>query len=148
MVSESFREAPTTHYVVVVGCNALGSHLATCLDSEGCAVRLIDRDAASFSILPDQLLAACLEGDPLDLYVLRSAGIEKADVFIAASREDNLNAAVALVTLRVFGMRHVFARIDDPVRAAAYGGLGIETVCSTPTVAAVFLQRIGSLARE
>lgn len=148
MVSESCRQALATSCVVIIGGDPLGSHLACCFDHAGCTVRLIGRSAASFSILPDRLLAACLEGDPLDPNVLRRAGIEEADVLLAASREDDLNAAAALVTLRVFAVRHVFARIDDPDRAASYGRLGIETMCSTPAVTAAFLQRIESLARE
>ncbi|MCB9878211.1 MAG: TrkA family potassium uptake protein [Planctomycetes bacterium] len=132
----------------ITGCTSLGAHLATRLAGEGCAVRLLDRVAASFSNLPDRLQAACIDGDPLDLDVLRCAGIEKAEFVLATSHEDDLNAATSLVALRVFGAPHVFARIDDPDRAASYEQLGITTVCSPPMVAAAFLQRIESIARE
>jgi len=74
--------------------------------------------------------------------VLRVAGVEEADVVIAASSQDDLNAALALVCQRTFGTRRVLARVDDPRKAASYGRLGIETVCPTNVVAGAFLDLV------
>lgn len=140
------RDSMSARCAVIVGCGQLGSHLATCLDEAGCSVHLVDRNGASFRRLPEHFDTSCFEGDPIDPAVLRSAGLDEADLLITASRVDDLNAAVALVGRRVFGARHVFARIDDPNRAEAYRHLGIHTLCATSMVVAAFLARIDAAA--
>jgi trk/ktr system potassium uptake protein len=140
------RESMMAQTALIVGCGRLGSHLATRLDGEGCCVHVVDRDSASFRSLPDHLEGSCFAGDPIDPQVLLRAGIEEAAFLITVSSLDDLNAAVALVGRRVFGVRHVLARIGDPNRAASYRMLGIETVCATPLVAAALLNRIAWVA--
>lgn len=133
--------------VVIVGCGRLGSCLATLLDREGCAVRLVDRDAAAFSLLPEHLAGACFEGDPLELTVLKRAGIRGAEWMIATTSSDNTNSVLALVGQRVFGTANVVARVLDPHRAESYGRLGIRTVCPTILVASSLLRLIEEAGR-
>lgn len=126
--------------LVIVGCGRLGSYLATLLDREGCAVRLVDRDAAAFSLLPEHLAGACFKGDPLELAVLERAGMEEAEWMIATTSSDNLNSALALVGQKVFGTANVVARVRDPDRAELYSRLGIRTICPTTLVASALLR--------
>ena len=119
-------------YVVVVGCGRLGGHLANLLSRDGHRVVVIDRDEASFSRLSAEFYSGFrVEGDASEPSVLRRAGIEKADLMIAATHDDNVNLMVALVAHRVFGVKHAMARVYDPDREETYRELGVETVCPT-----------------
>ncbi len=119
-------------FVVVVGCGRLGSHLANQLSRSGHRVVVIDRQESAFSGLQAEAFSGFrVEGDASEPAVLRRAEIDKADVLIAATREDNVNIMVALVAKRVFRVRHVMARVYDPGREQIYRELGLGTVCPT-----------------
>jgi trk system potassium uptake protein TrkA len=48
---------------------------------------------------------------------------------------DNRNVMAAQVATEKLGIERVLAKINDPVRAAAYAELGIATVCRTTMLA-------------
>lgn len=128
-------------YVLVVGCGRLGSHLANLLSRDGHRVVVIDKDCGSFARLsPEAYSGFHVEGDASEPSVLREAEIEKADLLIAATHEDNVNVMVALVAKRVFGVKHVMARVYDPGREDLYRDLGLETVCPTLIAGDAFLK--------
>ena len=60
--------------------------------------------------------------------MLEEAGIEDADVLIAATDGDNTNLVVAQVAKERYHVSHVAARIQDPARASAYAGRGFHVI--------------------
>ena len=128
--------------VVIVGCSRLGARLAAVLDSEGHAVTVIDLDSSAFRRLPDSYSGATVIGTGIDEDILLSAGIDNADVFIAATNGDNRNIMAAQMAKQAFGVKQVLCRIYDPVRAEKYHSLGIQTICPTTRVADMFLSEI------
>jgi trk system potassium uptake protein TrkA len=71
-------------------------------------------------------------GEALESNALIAAGIEQADVFIAATNGDNTNLVVAQIAKRRFEVSRVVARVLDPARAEWYEERGgIETICGT-----------------
>jgi trk system potassium uptake protein len=128
--------------VVIVGCSRLGARLAAVMDSEGHSVTVIDLDSSAFRRLPDSYSGATVIGTGIDEDILLSAGIDHADVFIAATNGDNRNIMAAQMAKQAFGVKQVLCRIYDPVRAEKYHSLGIETICPTTRVADMFLSAI------
>ena len=59
------------------------------------------------------------------------AGIERADVFVAATDGDNTNIIIAQIAKRRFNVPKVVARILDPLRADWYEQQGLHTICPT-----------------
>ncbi len=94
---------------VIVGCGRVGAALAEAFDNAGHAIR----------------------GDGTDEDVLRRAGAEGADVLLALTEGDNRNVMAAQVAAERLSVGKIVAKINDPVRAAAYAELGIATVCRT-----------------
>jgi trk system potassium uptake protein TrkA len=70
-------------------------------------------------------------GTGIDEDVLRKAGIEKADVFVAVTNWDNTNVMAGPVAKEVFGVHRVICRIYDHLREEIYRELGLETICPT-----------------
>ncbi len=118
--------------IVILGCGRLGAHLARRMDQEGHDVTVIDRNGESFSRLGSDFQGTMVLGTGIDQDILRRAGIETADAFIAVTNGDNTNAMASQIAKLVFKVPRVVARMYDPVREDTYHTLGLmETVCPT-----------------
>ncbi len=123
--------------LVIVGCGRVGSQIAADMDRTGHQVVIIDRDpnqfsrAASRGVLTAEFKGDQVVGNGTDADVLRRAGIEDADGFVAVTEGDNRNIMAAQVAKHVFKVPRVVARIYDPERAEAYEKLGLHTICPT-----------------
>ena len=135
-------------YIVIVGCGRLGSHLANHLSRAGNAVVVIDRNESTFSDLSPDFSGFRVHGDATQKAVLREAKINKADVLIATTHDDNVNLMVAQVAQRIFNVAHVLARVFDPKREEVYAQLGIDTICPTSVAAKMFLLAVVNGASE
>ena len=116
---------------VIVGCGRVGAALAEAFDAGGHEVVVLDLTTRAFDRLSDEFKGQALRGDGTDEDVLRRAGAEGADVFLALTEGDNRNVMAAQVAVEKLSVGKVVAKINDPVRAAAYAELGIATVCRT-----------------
>jgi trk system potassium uptake protein TrkA len=112
------------------------------LTKEGHHVSVIDRDQAAFEKAVQRLgpdfTRETVKGVGIDEAILRQAGIEEADVFVSVTSGDNTNIVAAQIARHRFQVPKVLARVYDPIRAQAYRGAGIETVCTTTIGAGVF----------
>lgn len=118
--------------ILILGCGRQGAYLAQMLDQQGHGVTIIDRNTDSFRRLGPDFKGTMMVGVGIDEDVLRRAGIESADAFIAVTNGDNTNAMAAEIARLVFKVPKVIARLYDPVRDETYRALGMmETVCPT-----------------
>ena len=116
---------------VIVGCGRVGAALAEAFDNGGHEVVVLDLSSRAFDRLSEEFKGQALRGDGTDEDVLRRAGAEGADVFLALTEGDNRNVMAAQVAMEKLSVGKAVAKINDPVRAAAYAELGIATVCRT-----------------
>jgi trk/ktr system potassium uptake protein len=116
---------------VIVGCGRVGAALAEAFDNGGHEVVVLDLSTKAFDRLSDEFKGQALRGDGTDEDVLRRAGAEGADVLLALTEGDNRNVMAAQVAMEKLAVGKAVAKINDPVRAAAYAELGIATVCRT-----------------
>jgi trk system potassium uptake protein TrkA len=128
--------------VVIMGCGRVGSQLAARLDREGHRVSVVDLTPKAFRRLPDDFAGATVVGTGIDEDVLRSAGIEEADAFVAVTEGDNRNIMAAQVAREIFGVREIVARIYDPVREEIYRELGLDTICPTKLISGLAHDRL------
>ena len=73
---------------------------------------------------------------------LLEAGIDRADMFIAATNGDNTNLVIAQVAQRRFAIERVIVRVLDPYRANWYAKQGLNTVCPTQTAIEMLEQAV------
>jgi trk system potassium uptake protein len=128
--------------VVVMGCGRVGARISNLLDHGGHRVTVIDTDSRAFRRLPADFKGNTVIGTGIDEDILRTAGIESADAFVAVTNGDNRNIMAAQVARHVFNVPEVVCRIYDPVREDAYRRLGLTTVCPTTTIAAQVLDHV------
>lgn len=116
---------------VIVGCGRVGAALAEALDNDGHEVTILDVSTRAFDRLSGEFKGQAIRGDGTDEDVLRKAGADGADVLLALTEGDNRNVMATQVAMEKLNVQKTVAKINDPVRAAAYAELGIATVCRT-----------------
>ena len=117
--------------IVIIGCGRVGASAAEVWDAAGHEVIVIDISTSAFDRLPSSFHGTAIRGDGTDEDVLRRAGTEGADVFVAVTEGDNRNIMSAQLAVEALAVPKVIAKINDPLRAKAYAELGIATLCRT-----------------
>jgi trk system potassium uptake protein len=125
-------------FIVIVGAGRVGSSLARKMLEDGHDVSCLDEDPESHARLDVGLERSWEDsggqftvGTGLELDALNAAGIERADVFVAATDGDNTNIIISQIAKRRFDVPTVIARILDPLRASWYEEQGLHTICPT-----------------
>jgi trk system potassium uptake protein TrkA len=116
---------------LIVGCGRVGSTLAKLLVAEKHDVVVVDENPAAFKRLGSRFGGGVEVGTGIDFDVLKRAGAERADGFVAVTDGDNRNVMAALIAQRMFRIPKIVARIYDPLRGQLYRELGIETFSPT-----------------
>ena len=125
-------------FILIVGVGRVGSSLARAMLREGHDISCLDEDPESHARLEislekpwEDMGGQFTVGTALEVEALRAAGIEHADVFVAATDGDNTNIIIAQLAKRRFSVPTVIARILDPLRAEWYERQGVHTICPT-----------------
>ena len=128
--------------VVIMGCGRVGARVASILDHNGHSITVIDTNRDAFKRLSPEFSGDTVIGTGIDEDILKSAGIEQADAFVAVTNGDNRNIMAAQVARIMFKVPQVIVRIYDPVREDTYRRLGLSTVCPTTTISALIIDQV------
>jgi len=129
-------------FILIVGCGRLGSLLANRLSGKGHSVVVIDNRDSAFNTLSAEFSGFRMVGDATELKVLKEAKIEEADVFIATTRDDNVNIMVSQVAKKIFHVPKVMARVFEPKRENIYKDFDIEAISPTTIAVELFLESV------
>ena len=125
--------------VVIVGAGEVGVHVAQLLSSENHDVVVIDRDAARVGRITEQLDALVLHGNGASPKIQVEAGIQKAEMLIAATNHDEVNITACLGA-KYHGVERTVARIHNPdylpQEPSSKNILGIDFIIHTEEVVA------------
>jgi trk system potassium uptake protein TrkA len=130
--------------VVIMGCGRVGAQLAELLDGDGHQVTVLDINDYSFRRLPPTFNGTALLGNGTDEDVLKRAGIEEANAFVAVTQGDNRNVMAAQIAKHMFNVPKVICRIYDPLRRELYSTLGLEAFSPTTIFAQMLKEKIES----
>lgn len=119
---------------MIIGCGRVGSRLAQRLERGGIEVVVVDADREAFARLGGTFVGATFQGSGLDAFVLKRAGIETCDCLVATTGGDNRNLMIVQIAKIQFGRTRAMARLKDPIRAAKYREMGLETLCVTTVI--------------
>jgi trk system potassium uptake protein len=125
---------------VIIGAGEVGSNTARMLSEEGHDVVLIEQDEKLVERASEQLDALVIHGNGASPRLLAEAGIEKAELLVAASSSDEANI-IACLAAKARGVSRTVARIHnpdyyDPQEPFAKEMLGIDFVIHTEQMAA------------
>ncbi len=128
--------------IVIMGCGRVGARLADILDKNGHYVTILDNDTYSFRRLPADFHGTALLGNGIDEEILRRAGIEEADAFIALTQGDNRNIMSTQMAKHIFNVPRALCRIYDPLRRDLYEKLGLEAISPTTIFAEILREKL------
>ena len=128
--------------IVIMGCGRVGAQIAALLDKGGHSITVLDIDADSFRRLPPEFNGIALLGNGIDEEVLKKAGIEEADIFVALTQGDNRNVMAAQIAKHIFNVPRVVCRIYDPLRQELYNTLGLEAFSPTTIFAHMLKEKL------
>jgi len=139
--------------ILIVGAGRVGSSVARAMLAEGHEVSCLDEDPDSHARLELGLDTSWEDaggqftvGTGLEIDALTTAGIERADVFVASTNGDNTNIVIAQIAQRRFNVETVIARILDPYRAEWYEKQGLRAICPTRIAIAELEHELKSIA--
>ena len=121
-------------YLIVVGAGKVGVNLTRELMAQGHEVTLIENRRSRYALVEQELEHNIQYGDASELWVLDRAGIERADMVIAVTGDDEDNILICQVAKEKYGVGRIIARVNNPRNRQHFDLLGIK-----PTVSATDL---------
>lgn len=134
--------------IIVIGYGRLGSQFVKKVNTGNHEIVVIDLE----STVVDQSGASkgvrFLIGNAIDEDLLREAGVDKVDVLMALTRDENTNLMIAQMARLLFNVPRVFAAVYDPQRQASFHESGIETLAIAVAGADLLAARLGGVSGE
>jgi trk system potassium uptake protein TrkA len=101
-------------YVIIAGAGKVGWNLARELIANDQEVTLIESDHRRYQVVEEELEHAVQYGDATELWVLERAGIQRADIVIAVTGDDEDNIIISQVAREKYGVDRIVARVNNP----------------------------------
>jgi trk system potassium uptake protein len=117
-------------YVIVVGAGKVGWNLSRELIVRDQEVTLIESDHRRYRIVEEELEHAVQYGDATEMWVLERAGIQRADLVIAVTGDDEDNILICQVAKEKYGCQRIVARVNNPRNLAHFKLLDVQPAVS------------------
>jgi trk system potassium uptake protein TrkA len=117
-------------FIIVAGAGKVGYHLARALVAEH-EVLVIELDPGRVDFVAEELgTEVIMQGDACDAATMERAGMERADMVVAATGEDPDNLTVCQIAKAKFSVPRAVARINNPDNEELFRRLGIDSTIS------------------
>lgn len=121
-------------YIVIAGGGKVGRSIAVDLLKEGHQVTIIEQqEGRCEQLLRDHDVLVIL-GDATDVRYLEQARPERADVFVATTRDDDVNFVACQLALTTFEVPRVLSRVNNPRNEELFTTMRIEAVSTTTLI--------------
>ncbi len=117
-------------YIIIVGAGKVGYYLTKHLLSAGHEVAVIEKNAKKVEIIINDLGGVAIQGDGSDAGSMMEAGMNRADIVVAATGDDEDNLIVCQMAKKKFGVKRTIARINNPKNEHIFSVLGIDSTVS------------------
>ena len=136
-------------YVVIVGGGRIGRYIAKDMSDKGHDVTVVERRAERCEQLVAETDVLVIEGDAGDVRYLEQAHVDRADVFVATTHEDDDNLVSCQLAKIEFGVKRAISRVNTPKNVEIFETLGIEAVSSTRLISELLENEftVGELVR-
>ncbi len=131
--------------IIVIGAGKVGFTIAEYLIAEEHDVIIIDKDDEVIERCTGFLDALCLRGNGANAKILLEAGVDKANIVIASTENDETNMLACLISKRL-GAQYTIARIRDPEFSESQmflqNELGIDAAINPERATALEISRL------
>jgi trk system potassium uptake protein TrkA len=137
--------------VVVAGAGAVGAFLAEDLARGGHEVLLVEKNPDAMERQIEVSKVELLVADACEVDSLQRARLDRADVVVAATGDDEDNLVISLLAKQEFAVPRVIARVNHPKNHWLFNeGWGVDVAVSTPHLLSALVEEavsVGSLVR-
>jgi trk system potassium uptake protein len=137
--------------VAIAGAGNVGTYIAEDLHAAHHDVLLIDSNLSLVNRLRPSLDVGWFVGDACEVNSLHAAGLEGADVMVAATGDDEDNLVISLLAKQEFAVPRVVARVNHPKNQWLFNETwGVDVSVSTPHLLSALVEEavsVGSLVR-
>ena len=134
--------------VAIAGAGAVGQYIANDLCATGHQVLIIEQDPG---VRSRAQVAAEVEwhvGDGCEVSTLRAAGLERCDVVVAATGDDEDNLVISLLSKQEFAVPRVIARVNNPKNEWLFNeNWGVDLSVSTPHLITALVEEAVTVGR-
>jgi trk system potassium uptake protein TrkA len=117
-------------YAIIVGGGKVGRGLARELIAKEHEVTLIEASRERYLSMEEEFEHAVQYGDATELWVLERSGIQRADLVIAVTGDDEDNMLVCQVAKEKYLCDRIIARVNNPRNHDHFRLLGIQPAVS------------------
>ena len=121
-------------HVLILGFGNLVRHVAATLARQGHEVVVIDEHERSPNLQSANLPGYVLSGGDNLMEIMRKGGVERADMVIGLSFDDNRNAMAVQIASNIFNVPRALCHVGEVSKAQVYRELGINVLSSTHTL--------------
>jgi trk system potassium uptake protein len=134
--------------VAIAGAGNVGLFIANDLEATGHEVQLIEQNPA---VVERAVAAEGVEwfiADACEVSSLKEAGLERCDVVVAATGDDEENIVISLLAKQEFAVPRVIARVNHPKNEWMFNeNWGVDLSVSTPHLITALVEEAVSVGR-
>jgi trk system potassium uptake protein TrkA len=117
-------------YVIIAGGGKVGWNLARELLAKENEVTLVEGDRGRYLTIEQELEHQVQYGDATELWVLERAGIQRADLVVAVTGDDEDNMLICQVAKEKYLCERIIARVNNPRNRQWFELLDVAPVVS------------------
>ena len=101
-------------YIIIGGGGDVGYYLTKSLLNQGHEVLLLEKGSTRFQALNEELGQSVVRGDACEARTMEEVGVNRADVVIAVTGEDEDNLVICQMAKKRFKVARTIARLNNP----------------------------------
>src|ERR671918_778547 len=117
-------------YIIIIGAGKVGWNLARELLEKEHEVTVVENNRRRYLTVEQELEHNVQYGDASELWVLERAGIQRADLVIAVTGDDEDNMLICQVAKEKYLVERIIARVNNPRNRQHFDLLGIKPYVS------------------
>jgi trk system potassium uptake protein TrkA len=117
-------------YVIIAGGGKVGYNLGRALIRKGDEVLILEKRMTRFHELHDELGESVFFGDACEIRTMVQVGMERADLVVAVTGDDEDNLIICQAAKRWFGVKRAIGRVNNPSNEEIFHELGVEETIS------------------
>jgi trk system potassium uptake protein len=122
-------------YIIIGGGGDVGYYLTKSLLSQGHEVLLLEKGGSRYQALSEELGQSVVRGDACEARIMEEVGVNRADVVISVTGEDDDNLVICQMAKKRFKVARTIARLNNPKNELLFQKLGIDiTVSPTKSI--------------
>jgi trk system potassium uptake protein TrkA len=134
--------------VAVAGAGSVGGFIANALVENGHDVLLLENDPNVVAKMHEVPGIEVFTGDACEVSTLKEAGLDRCEVIVAATGDDEDNLVVSLLSKQEFAVPRVIARVNHPKNQWMFDATwGVDIAVSTPHLITSLVDEAVSVGR-